>query len=378
MANFYPFEMERMMSLLEQEVDYNLSESGVHPVTLKTLLDYHPNAIQELLATEINYPHVNGLPQLRENIALTYDDATANNLLVTVGAIEANYLAIRTILEPGSEMAIMLPNYMQIWGIAKNHNINVKPFHLKEENGWAPDLGELASIVGPDTKLIAVCNPNNPTGRVMTESEMDQIINIASRHGSWLLADEVYRGAERSKEEITPSFYGRYDKVIAIGSMSKAYGLPGLRIGWAAAPQQLLDEMWARHEYITISATMLSNKLAAIALEPEVRGRLLERTRGYIRRGYPKLEQWMSDQRGLFSLTPPDASAIAFIRYHLDYNSSQLIERLHQERSVLIVPGDHFGLDNFVRISFGLPHDYLTAGLDRVRSLIEELQWQFK
>ena len=203
-----------------------------------------------------------------------------------------------------------------------------------------------------------------------------KIVNIASQQGSWLLADEVYRGAERCGDDITPSFFGRYDKVIAIGSMSKAYGLPGLRVGWAAAPPSLLDEMWARHEYVAISATMISNKLAAIALEPETRLRLLSRTRDYIRAGFPVLEKWMGNQQGLFSLTPPDASAVAFIRYHLEYNSSKLIDRLLNEKSVLIVPGDHFGLDNFVRISFGLPHDYLTSALDRIASLIEELQCQ--
>ena len=112
----------------------------------------------------------------------------------------------------------------------------------------------------------------------------------ADRVGAWILADEVYSGAERLTDEQTPSFYGRYDKVMAIGSMSKAYGLPGLRLGWAVAPAAIIDDIWARHEYVTISATMLSNKLAAIALSPEVRPRILARTRKYIRQGYPILE----------------------------------------------------------------------------------------
>ena len=265
---FHPFEMERMMSKFEQKVEFNLSESGVHPITLQSLLGNQSGALDELLTTEINYPHANGIPELRNNIALTYDGATRENVLVTVGAIEANFLAIRTLLDPNDEIVVMQPNYMQIWGIAKNHQLQVKTFDLVEENGWAPDLDELESQLSPNTKLVAVCNPNNPTGRVMTETEMDRVVQLVSRNGAWLLADEVYRGAERLTHEVSPSFYGRYDKVIAIGSMSKAYGLPGLRIGWAVAPQELLDEMWARHEYVTISATMLSNKLAAIALQP--------------------------------------------------------------------------------------------------------------
>jgi aspartate/methionine/tyrosine aminotransferase len=155
--------------------------------------------------------------------------------------------------------------------------------------------------------------------------------------------------------------------------MSKAYGLPGLRLGWSVAPAETIEAIWARHEYTTISATMLSNQLAAIALSPEVRPRLLARTRGYIRRGFPVLEKWVEQHGDLFSLTPPDAAAIAFVRYRLAINSTELAERLFREKSVLIVPGDHFGLDHFLRISFGLPQDYLIAGLDRIHELVGEL-----
>jgi aspartate/methionine/tyrosine aminotransferase len=175
-------------------------------------------------------------------------------------------------------------------------------------------------------------------------------------------------------DEQTPSFFGRYDKVLAMGSMSKAYGLPGLRIGWVVGPADTLDEIWARHEYTTISATMLSNKLAAIALSPEVRPRIIQRTRDYIRRGYPVLQQWMESHKDTFRFIQPQAAAITFVRYNLDINSTDLIERLRREKSVLIVPGDHFGMDHFVRISFGLPHDYLTAALNRIHDLIVELK----
>ncbi|MCP4453223.1 MAG: aminotransferase class I/II-fold pyridoxal phosphate-dependent enzyme [Planctomycetes bacterium] len=373
MTKFQPFVMERMMSQFEQNVAYNLSESGVHPLQLKELLAHQPERIDQFMATELNYPHVNGIPELRTNIAQLYTNAAPDNVLVTVGAIEANYIAIRTLLCAGDEIVVMLPNYMQIWGIAKNHDLKVKTFHLREEDGWAPDLAELESVVTPNTKLIAICNPNNPTGRFLTESEMDRIVACAERTGAWILADEVYRGASRVFDEENPSFYGRYDRVLAIGSMSKAYGLPGLRLGWIAGPADTLDDMWARHEYITISATMLSNQLATIALSPDVRPLLLKRTRGYIRDGYPILQAWMDSHKNLFSLSPPDATATAFVRYHLDVNSTELTERLCREKSVLIVPGDHFGLDHFVRISFGLPKDYLVAGLERIHELILEL-----
>lgn len=374
MNNFQPFVMERMMSKFEQSVDYNLSESGVHPVLLSELLADDPNFISELLNTELNYPHVNGIPELRKNVAAMYTNATPENVLVTVGAIEANYLTVRTLLSEGDEIVIMLPNYMQIWGIAKNHGLKIKTFQLREENGWSPDLDELESVVSADTKLIAVCNPNNPTGKILTEDEMDRIVAIAEKSGAWILADEVYRGAERNSEEETKSFFGLYDKVVAMGSMSKAYGLPGLRVGWAVAPVETIDEIWARHEYVAISATMLSNKLTALALSPEVRPLIIARTRNYIREGFPVLQKWMDSHEGTFILTSPEAAAIAFIRYGLDINSTEFTTRLMKEKSVLIVPGDHFGMDNFVRISFGLPHDYLTAALDRINELIIEIK----
>ena len=372
MVTFQPFDMERMMSKWENVVEYNLSESGVHPTTVRELVD-DPAVVEELLNTELNYPQANGIIELRERIAALYPGATPDNVLVTVGCAEANFIALQTLLAPGDEMAMMLPNYMQIWGIAHNYGMRLRAFHLREEQGWAPDLDELNDAVSEKTKLIAVCNPNNPTGYILTGEEMDAIVAAAGRVGAWLLADEVYSGAERLTDTQTPSFWGRYDKVLAMGSLSKAYGLPGLRTGWVVGPMDTVDEIWARHEYTTISATMLSNRLAAIALSPQVRPRLIQRARDYIRRGFPILDGWLESHQGIFTLVPPQAAAIAFPHYHLDVNSTRLVERLMHEKSVFIVPGDHFGMDHYLRISFGLPPHYLRAGLDRIHELIVEL-----
>ncbi len=371
-SDFQPFLMERMMSKWENVVDYNLSESGVHPMSVRELVD-DPAVIDKLLNTELNYAQANGIIELREKIAALYPKAAADNVLVTVGCAEANFITLQTLLRPGEEMVMMLPNYMQIWGIAHNLGFRVKTFNLKEEDGWAPDLDELNRAVSKKTKLIAVCNPNNPTARILTGAEMDAIVAAADRVGAWILADEVYNGGERLTDTPTPSFWGRYDKVLAHNSLSKAYGIPGVRIGWVAGPANTVDDIWARHEYTTISAATLSNKLAAIALSPEVRPRLIQRGRDYIRRGYPILDSWMKEHEGTFSVVPPQAAAIAFVRYHLDINSTELVERLMQEKGVLIVPGDHFGLDRHLRISYGLPPDYLRAGLDRIHEMIVEL-----
>jgi aspartate/methionine/tyrosine aminotransferase len=199
-------------------------------------------------------------------------------------------------------------------------------------------------------------------------------VAAAERVGAWLLADEVYGGAERLTDEQTPSFWGRYDRVLAVNSLSKAYGLPGLRLGWVVAPARIRDEIWRRHEYTTISATMLSNKLAAVALSPQVRPRLIRRVRDYIRGGFSILEDWLARHASTFSLVPPQAAAIAFPRYHLDIGSVELTERLIHEKSVLVAPGEYFGVDQHLRISFGLPADYLRPALNRIHELIVELR----
>lgn len=370
---FMPFAMERWMSKFEQEVDYNLSESGVHPVRLSELLARVPGLENRLREVGLNYPYVNGNPELRERIAALYPGAGPENVLVTVGAAEANFITATTLAGPGDEVVVMLPNYMQIWGIAHNHGMEVKAFHLREEVGWTPDLDELREAVTSKTKFIAVCNPNNPTGHILTEGEMEEIVRAASRVGAWIIADEVYAGTERERDEVTPSFWGRYDRVVAVGGLSKAYGLPGLRLGWVVAPAELVDELWARHEYVAISATMVSNLLAAAALSEEVRPWLIARTRNYIRRGFPVLKAWIDEHGGILSLTPPQAAAIAFVRYHLGVDSGVLAERLRREKGVLVVPGEHFGMEGFLRISFGLPRDYLISGLSRIGELISEL-----
>ena len=368
--DFVPFELERKMSVWENQVDYNLSESGVHPLTTEELVE-DPKQIEELLSTSLKYAQSNGILELRENIAALYPSATPDNIIVTTGAAQANFTSIWTLMEPNDEIVVMLPNYMQIWGIAQNFSLNVKTFTLNEDREWSLDVEELNRIVTDNTKLIAVCNPNNPSGHILTAAEMDAVVSVADHAGAWILADEVYAGAERVAEEITPSFWGRYDKVLAIGSMSKAFGLPGLRVGWVVAPTDTVDQIWARQEYITISNTMLGNILAAHALSPDVRPHLIARTRDYIRRGYSNFERWAQQHEGLFSWVPPEAAAIAFVRYHVEANSSELVERLIHEQSTYVVPGDHFGLDGHLRISIGLPEDYLLEGLGRVAKVIQ-------
>jgi aspartate/methionine/tyrosine aminotransferase len=244
---------------------------------------------------------------------------------------------------------------------------------MLSDSGWALDIDDLNAQVSDKTRIIAVCNPNNPTGYILTDDEMDAIVAAADSVGAWILADEVYRGAERLREEETASFFGRYDKVLALGSMSKAYGLPGLRIGWVVGPPDTVEKIWRRHEYTTITASMLSNLLATYALSNEVRPRLLQRTREYIRNGFPVLEAWMNNQDGLFSYIPPQASAVTFIRYHLDINSTELMEKLCRDASVFVGAGDSFGMDHHIRIAFGQDKAVLDEAFSRIEKTLQTL-----
>jgi aspartate/methionine/tyrosine aminotransferase len=366
---FVPFTLEREMSIWENQVAYNLSESGVHPLTIRELVQ-DPEILEDLLTTELTYPQTNGRIELREQIAGLYAGAGPQNVLVTTGAAQANFATILTQLQSGDEIVIMLPNYMQIWGIAMNFGLQVKTFPLKEELGWAMDIETFERTVSNRTKLIAICNPNNPTGHILSEAEMTHIVRAADHVGAWILSDEVYAGAERVNEQITPSFWGRYERVFAIGSLSKAYGLPGLRLGWVVTTPQKADEIWSRQDYITISTTMLANKLAAYALSTGVRQSIIARTRKMIREGYQNFELWRSKHVELFDLVPPQAAAVAFVRYKREINSSILTDRLREEKQTYMVPGDHFGIDHHLRISYGLPKEYLNEGLERLYQVI--------
>jgi aspartate/methionine/tyrosine aminotransferase len=369
LTQFVPFELERLLSTWENRVDYNLSESGVHPMTLRELLG---DGLERALAdVRLRYPQANGMQTLREKIAALYPNATADNVLVTVGAVAANFVATSALTQAGDSIAVLEPNYQQIWGLARNLGRRVSPFHLQPDLDWRIDAEELARAVTPDTALVAIVNPNNPTGRTLSAAERNAIIGAATSAGAWLLADEVYAGSERASVIMTPTFYGEYEKVLAVNSVSKTYALPGLRIGWVVGPPEAIERMWAWQDYATISAGILGNELAAYALSPDARARIITRTREYVRRGYARLERWVSSRDDV-TIAPHDAGGIAFIAYRHPMNSTELAMRLIQRASTLVAPGDAFGMDGYLRVGFGLPEDYLGAGLQRIAAVLDE------
>jgi aspartate/methionine/tyrosine aminotransferase len=362
---FEPFEMERWQSTWENRVDCNLSESGVHPLSLSELLELAGADVSDTL---LGYGQSNGSDELRARIAQRYPGATDANIMVANGSAEANFVAMWQLLEAGGEIAIFVPTYMQTWGLAASFGASVREIPLREELGWQPDPAEIAAAVTNRTRAIVVTNPGNPTGAMLGDDARNAIIESADRTGAWILADEVYSGAELSGLE-TPSFFGSCPRVIATGSLSKAYGLPGLRIGWLVSDETTTEALWARTDYTTISPGQLTDVLATLALRPDVRPRILARTRSLIRSGLDILERWMAEQ-AIFRHRPPDAGAICYAHYDLPIDSLQLAERLRVERSVLIVPGAHFGMGNYLRFGFGLHAHALETALHRVTDVL--------
>ena len=367
-----------MQSTYENQVEFNLSESGVQPLRLAELVD--DEAARDALMTEaLRYTQSNGTVPLRSDIAALYSGATADHIQVTNGGSEANYITTWHLVEPGDEVVLMVPNYMQTWGLARAFGGIVKEWPLvpaeaarAERGRWRVDIDALARLVSSRTKLIIICNPNNPTGARIDGPDLDGIAAIASRHGTWILSDEIYRGAELDGRG-TPSMWGRSDRVIVTSGLSKAYGLPGLRIGWIVGPPATVATLWSYHDYTTISPGALSDFLARRALAPSHRARILARTRKILNENFPVIAKWLDAHGGLFSYTPPDAGAIVYVRYHHPINSTDLVTRLREQKSVLIVPGDHFGMDGYLRIGFGDDVEYLRNGLNRLDEVLSDL-----
>ena len=359
---FVTFDLERWQSTWENRVRYNLSESGVHPLSVRELLALAQAAADPLLDVRLGYSQSNGTDALRERIAALYPGATSDQVLVTNGSAEANYLAALRVIEPGDQVAMLLPNYLQLWGHVQNLGAQVRPFRLHEDRGWAPDPAEIRSAIAPGTKLVVVTNPHNPTGHILADAMRRAIIERTAEVGAWLLADEVYMGAERDGKT-TASFWGSYDRLICVAGLSKAYGLPGLRIGWLVGPAPIVADAWARHDYTTIGPSGASDHLATLALQPAVRERLLARTRGILRENYPVLEQWLRSFGPSFSWVPPQAGAICWARYHSRVDGETLVDSVRAGQSVLLVPGEHFGMPGYLRFGFGNELPELRAAL---------------
>jgi aspartate/methionine/tyrosine aminotransferase len=365
-----PFELERWQSIWENKVELNISESGVHPLSTSELVS-DATALQKILDVPQYYPQTNGSEELRSRIAELYPGAKAENVLVTCGGSEANFVATWALLGPGDEVVFMMPNYMQIAGLAGAFGAIVKPLWLREELQWGIDIDELPRLIGPKTRLVAICNPNNPTGAVLKKEEREAIVAAAEKAGAWIIADEVYRGAEFDGSTTT-SFWGGYERILCTAGLSKAFSLPGLRTGWVVGAPKMIEKLWGYHDYTSIGPSMLTDRLASVALEPKRRAWILNRTRETLLRNYPPLRAWLDNHADFFSHVPPKAGAIAWAGLRRGQSSLQMAELLREKKSVLLVAGEQLGMESFVRFGFGGKTEHLQKALARVDEWLRE------
>ena len=373
------FHMERTQCLYENEVKFNLSESGVAPLTIGELIADEKGR-ETLDQLPLGYPYATGRKSLRKNIARFYGCDDYESVTVMNGGSEANYASIWGIVGPSDRVAFMLPNYLQGWGVARAYGRQTDGYKLVMKRNaqgkwrWSLDVDSLRKAVKKNTKLIVVTNPNNPTGYVLSDEEMQIIIDEARRVGAWILSDEIYRGAEVGGRPMTPTFFGRYDKVLVTAGLSKAFGLPGLRIGWIVSKPSMIRHLCGYHDYLTLTPSALSDYLADLVMQPKRRDDVLKRTRAIIDRNLPVLEKWIAKYDDVFEYERPAAGAIAMLKYRLPISPVALFNRLREEKSVLITPGPHFGIGNYLRIGYGYDLGKLRRGLRQIDPVLEELR----
>lgn len=359
---FQPFELEAFQSIWEQTVAINLADSGVQCLRINEWLSADDR--DTLFSSDLFYPEVNGTAVLRSSIAALYREATPDQVLVTVGASQANALVAETLLSPGDEVVVVSPGYRQMWGLATNIGCKVIEMQLDEAQGWTLSPETIHAAIGPRTKLVSIVNPNNPTGMVLGEAERAAVVAACRAAGAWLHADEVYGGTDYSGTP-TRSLWGDYDRVVCVNSLSKSYGLAGLRIGWVVAPQDIIEALWRRHEYLVIAAAAPSMAMAVMALRPDTRQRLLDRQRQFSQQGRALLDDWLATQPRL-SARPAQATSLAFLRYDAPLASDAFADHIRRAADVLVAPGITMGAEHHVRMAIGYDTAKLTRALDGI------------
>jgi aspartate/methionine/tyrosine aminotransferase len=370
MSEIETFQLERNQSLYENEVEINLTESGVEPLTIETLLT--PDEIAALHKLRLGYNHTEGTPALRAAIASWYPSATPDNVLATTGTSEANFIAAWTLLSRGDRLAFMVPNFMQLPGIARNLGAEVATFPLDPKNGWRLDRAAFERAA-EGAKLIALCHPNNPSGAVLTDEEMSFVASVAQKNDAWLLCDEIYRGLELDGRPETPTLWGRYAKTIITSSTSKSLAHAGLRIGWVVAPPDFVYECMRRQDYTTIGTGPINQFLATSILAPKRRNEILARSRSILGGNLAIIDAWIGRWNGRLAYDRPAAGGMVFVRYDFAIGSVELATRIRKEESTLVVAGDWFGMDGHIRIGTGGHAHELEEGLRRIDRVLETI-----
>jgi aspartate/methionine/tyrosine aminotransferase len=367
------FAVEIWMNRWENHCRYNLAETCVDSVTVGELLSMAgltpADLAAELEPMRLGYGAIEGSDRLRRAISALYETVTPDRVLVTHGAIGANHLVYETLVEPADVVVAVTPTYQQHTAIPESIGAAVRHVALREAEGWRLDLDELASAAA-GAKVIAITNPNNPTGALLDAQAMDAIVAIAERQGAWILADEVYRGLDQDGDGTSPSFVDRYPRTIAVGSMSKAFSLAGLRLGWIAAPAEVIEWASRHRDYSVISVGMVDDLLAAIALEHV--DAMLARNRAIVRGNLAMLDAWVAEEPRV-SYVRPASGTTALLRVDSGTSSEAFCQRLLEDEGVLLVPGAAFDIEGTVRMGYANEPAVLAAGLERTTAFLEKL-----
>ena len=368
------FGVEIWMNQHEDDATWNLGETCIDSLTVAELLALSgdPEAeLRRLRDLRLTYGAIPGSGKLRGLIASLYETVSADRVLVTQGAIGANFLAEYTLVEPGDLVVCVAPTYQQLYAVPASFGAEVELLRLRPEDGFLPDVARLRKLAGGCAKLIVLNNPNNPTGALIPEAMLREIVAVARDCDAYLLCDEVYRGLEHDRGVRTPSVADLYEKGISSGSMSKVFSLAGLRLGWVAGPRDAIAACEDHRHYVTISCGMLDEALAAVALEH--RGALLERNLGILLGNKRTLDDWVRSEVRI-DYVPPQAGTTAFLHYEHDLPSKLFAQELFDLNGTFLVPGSEFGWEGWLRVGFACAPEVLRGGLEGLSRYLRELE----
>lgn len=360
-----PFGVEMWMNEFETTCELNLAETCVESITLGELFEMsgqHNSILNDLSAMKMSYGAIEGSDRLRDAISGMYETLNRDNILTTHGTIGANALVHQTLVSRGDHVISVIPTYQQHYSIPESIGADIQLLHLRSENAFLPDLDELRAMIRPDTRLIAINNPNNPTGALMDRALLDQIVDIARSVDAWLLCDEVYRGTDQTGDGFTASVADIYEKGISTASTSKTFSLAGLRVGWIAGPKDMLNQVMIHRDYNTISVGVVDEFLAAIALEN--RDKILARSQRITRENLQIVKDWIASEP-LLSWVEPMSGTTALLKYDLPMTSRDLCVALLQEEGVMLTPGSALEMEGWLRLGYTNPTADLKLGLER-------------
>ncbi len=354
--NIKSFKVERWLNTYESDADYEMAETDVEPFTLKELLELgdFKKLEEQLLSIKLGYNNpTSGSDKLKETVASLYQhNARIENVLITTGAIEADYHVTNYLANQGDTVIAQFPAYQALYSTAEARGAKIKYWRMKPENEYKPDINELKRLIDEKTKLIVLNIPNNPTGAVISEVQLKTILKWAEEQDFYVLCDEVYHELELIKGVVPP--YGRSlsKKAISVGSMSKAYGLSGLRLGWIVGPKGIVQKCWEGKDYTTISNAPLSDFLAIFALIN--REKIMHRNLTIARKNFKTLLEWFKEHEYFFDYIMPEVGVLCFPKLrNIPLTSEELCKIIFTEKKLLLVPGECFDMPGHLRIGFG-------------------------